>query len=60
VFYTKTVGEIQICPIICGARGSVVGCGTMLQAGRSPVRFPDEVYFFSIYVILRPWGRLSL
>jgi hypothetical protein len=24
-------------------RGSVVGWGTMLQAGRSPVRVPDEV-----------------
>jgi hypothetical protein len=30
-----------------GARGSVVGC-TMLQAGISPVRGPDEVDFFSI------------
>jgi hypothetical protein len=30
-----------------GARGSVVGWGTMLQAGRSPVRVPDEVDFFS-------------
>jgi hypothetical protein len=26
-----------------GARGSVVGWGTMLQAGRSPVRIQDEV-----------------
>jgi hypothetical protein len=26
-----------------GARGSVVGRGTMLQAGRSPVRVPDTV-----------------
>jgi hypothetical protein len=26
-----------------GARGSIVGWGTMLQAGRSPVRVPDEV-----------------
>jgi hypothetical protein len=31
-----------------GARGSVVGSGTMLQAGRSPVRIPDEVDFFSL------------
>jgi hypothetical protein len=28
------------------ARGSVVGWGTMLQAGRSPVRVPDKVDFF--------------
>jgi hypothetical protein len=31
-----------------GARGSVVGRGTMLQAGRSPVRVPDEVDFFNL------------
>jgi hypothetical protein len=29
-----------------GARGSVVGWGTMLQVGRSQVRFPDEVIGF--------------
>jgi hypothetical protein len=46
-----------------GARGSVVGWGTVLQAGRSPVRVQDEVNF-SIYLIFPatqwPWGRLSL
>jgi hypothetical protein len=31
-----------------GARGSVVGLGTILQAGRSPVRVPDEVDFFNL------------
>jgi hypothetical protein len=31
-----------------GARGSVVGWGTMLQAWRSPVRIPDEVDFFNL------------
>jgi hypothetical protein len=31
-----------------GAQGSVVGSGTMLQAGRSPVRVPDEVDFFNL------------
>jgi hypothetical protein len=31
-----------------GARGSVVGWGTMLQAGRSPVQIPDEVDFFKL------------
>jgi hypothetical protein len=30
------------------ARDSVVGCGTMLQAGRSPVRVPDKVFFFNL------------
>jgi hypothetical protein len=29
------------------ACGSIVGWGTMLQAGRSRDRIPDEVYFFS-------------
>jgi hypothetical protein len=31
-----------------GARGSVVGRGTMLQAGRSPVRVLDGVDFFNL------------
>jgi hypothetical protein len=31
-----------------GARGSVIGWGTMLQAGRTPVRVPDEVDFFNL------------
>jgi hypothetical protein len=31
-----------------GARGSVVVWGTMLQAGRSPVRVPDKVDFFKL------------
>jgi hypothetical protein len=42
-----------------GTRDSVVGWDTMLQAGRSPVRIPDEVDFFPIYLILPaalwPW-----
>jgi hypothetical protein len=33
-------------PVNGGALDSVVGWGTMLQAGRSPVRVPDEVDFF--------------
>jgi hypothetical protein len=48
---------------IKGARGSVVGWGTMLQAGRSRHQIPMR-WIFSIYLIfltaLWPWGRLSL
>jgi hypothetical protein len=31
-----------------GARGIVAGWGTILQAGKSPVRVPDEVDFFNL------------
>jgi hypothetical protein len=41
-----------------GARGSVVGWGTMLQAGRSRVRFPMRSLDFSIDLIFQPhYGR---
>jgi hypothetical protein len=47
-----------------GARGSVVGWGTMLQAGRSRARIPMRSLDFSIDLILAPalwpWGWLSL
>jgi hypothetical protein len=32
-----------------GARGSVVGWGTMLRTGRSPVQVPDKVDFFQSF-----------
>jgi hypothetical protein len=35
-----------------GARGSVIGSGTMLQAGRPRVRFPMRLLDFSIDLIL--------
>jgi hypothetical protein len=46
------------------ARCGAVGLGTVLQAGRSRVRFPVVSVEFFIEIILSaalwPWGRLSL
>jgi hypothetical protein len=39
--------EIYFSPIYSGARGSVVGWGTMLQAGRSRIRVPMRWNFSS-------------
>jgi hypothetical protein len=47
--YSVVVEALCYKPQSClGARGSVVGCGTILQAGRSPFRVPDEVDFFNL------------
>jgi hypothetical protein len=47
-----------------GARGSVFSRGTMLQAGRSEVRFRMKSLDFSADILLPAalwlWGRLSL
>jgi hypothetical protein len=49
--------------LLDGAGSSIVGWGTMLQAGRSRVRFLMSLDF-SIYLILTatlwPWGQVSL
>jgi hypothetical protein len=45
--YVRRISAVNLC-VCVGARGSVVDSGTMLQAGRSPVRVQDEVNFFSI------------
>jgi hypothetical protein len=38
---------VYLFAVYLGARGSIVGSGTMLQAGRSPVRVPDDVDFLN-------------
>ena len=55
--------EIRNCTVVYGACGGTVGWGTVLQAGRSWVRFPvvSLEFFIDIThpVTLWPWGWLS-
>jgi hypothetical protein len=41
-----------VCSLCVGARGSIVGWGTMLQTGRSRVRFSMRSLDFSFHLIL--------
>jgi hypothetical protein len=43
---------------IAVARGSVVGCGTMLQAGRSRDRIPMRWIFFNLPNPSNPWPQV--
>jgi hypothetical protein len=58
VDFERTTGHYR------GAGSGVVGWGTMLQAGRPPVRFRTRSFDFSTDLILPaahwPWVRLSL
>jgi hypothetical protein len=42
---------LEFISTVKGARSGVVDCGTMLQAGKSRVRFPTR-YFFSTCLFL--------
>jgi hypothetical protein len=46
--YGRKQGKFTLAYIKFGVRGSVVGWGTTLQAGRSRDRIPDEVDFFNL------------
>jgi hypothetical protein len=50
--------------IIFSARGSVIGSGIMLHAGRLRVPFPIRLLEFSVVLILAvvlwPWSRLRI
>jgi hypothetical protein len=54
---------IMIAYSVSGARGSVIGWGTVLPAGRSPVRFPMRSLYFLTDLILPAalwsWGSIQ-
>jgi hypothetical protein len=60
----STLKNNSLINYIRGARGSVVGSGTMLQAGKTQVQFLMRSLDFSVDLILLvaqwPWGGLSL
>jgi hypothetical protein len=59
-----STGKYGVYLFVYGTQCGAVGCGTVLQAGRSRVRFPTVSLEFLIDIILPaalwPWGRLSL
>ena len=66
-FLVHKIFMYEVLPLymyIYGVRGAAVGWGTVLQAGRSRVRFPMVSLEFFIDIILLaalwPWGWLSL
>jgi hypothetical protein len=65
VTYIQNYESYKMIPynIPMGARGSVVGWGITLQAGRSRVRIPMSLDFSVDLILLAalwPWGQLSL
>ena len=56
---------VCVCVCVCvWSRGGTVGSGTMLQPGRTRVRFPMLLLEFFIDILLPaalwPWGQLSV
>jgi hypothetical protein len=59
--FLEYMTDIRVSLYLDGARGREVGSGTMLQAGRSRVRFPMSLDFLiDLPAALWPWDRFSL